>query len=173
MRKIILNLAMSLDGYIVDEKGGYEWIEGDGDKSLNTAETHNFPKFIESIDIVVMGSKSYEDIGIEDYPDKKIIVATSREMENYDNVEFVNNDIVGYVQALQKEDGKDIWLFGGSGLTDNFMKEDVVDEFHVGMVPIILGGGRPLFFSDRPTVKLHLDKYTIEEGLPLLVYSRR
>jgi dihydrofolate reductase len=57
MRKIILNLAMSLDGYIVDEEGGYAWIIGDEDKHLDTDANFDFPAFIENIDTVVMGRK--------------------------------------------------------------------------------------------------------------------
>jgi dihydrofolate reductase len=173
MRKIILNLAISLDGYIADEDGGYAWIVGDGDKHLDTKTSFDFPAFVESIDTVVIGRKAYEDIGVDDYQTKKVIVATSKKMKNTDHVEFVNTDIVGRIQELQKEEGKNIWLFGGSGLTNNFMEADVVDEFIIGLIPTILGGGRPLFFGDNPMVNLHLDSYTIQEGIPILVYSRR
>lgn len=172
MRKIILNLAISLDGYIVDEEGGYQWITGDGDKKLDTKECFDFKLFLDSIDTVVMGRKAYEDIGVDDYKTKKIIVATSKQKKDYENVEFVNN-IVEYIRKLQDRDGKNIWLFGGGGLTNNFMNADIVDQFIIGIVPIILGGGRPLFFQGNPTVKLHLDSYTISEGLPILVYTRR
>jgi len=173
MRKIILNLAMSLDGYIIDETGSFDWIVGDGDKHLDTEKLYNFDEFINSLDIVVMGRKAYDDCGIEMFPDKDIIVATSQERKDFDNVKFVNGDIVRIVQELQKEEGKDIWLFGGSGVADHFMKSDVVDEFQIGIIPIILGSGTPLFYPGNPTVELHLDSYTIQEGLPLLVYSRR
>jgi len=173
MRKIILNMAMSLDGYISDIEGGYDWIKGDGDSGCNTNKMFDFKAFMDSIDIIVMGRKSYEDIGVDQYSSKKVVVATSRKMENHDNIEFVNEDIVGYIQKLQKEEGKNIWLFGGSGLTDHFMKADVVDEFIIGIIPIILGEGRPMFFNDNPRVKLHLDSYTVQEGLPVLVYSRK
>ncbi len=78
MRKKLLNLAMSLDGDIVDEEGGYVWIVGDGDKHLDTDANFDFPAFIESIDTVVMGRKAYEDIGADDYMTKKVIVATSK-----------------------------------------------------------------------------------------------
>ena len=61
MRQIILNLAMSLDGYIIDETGSFDWIVGDGDKHLNTDKVFNFETFMSSIDTVVMGSKSYKD----------------------------------------------------------------------------------------------------------------
>lgn len=54
-RKIILNLAISLDGYIASEDGGYDWIVGHGDNTLNTENKFDFDKFLEGIDIVVMG----------------------------------------------------------------------------------------------------------------------
>ncbi len=44
MRKIILNLAMSVDGYIADEKGGFDWILGQGDKSADSKEQFDFQK---------------------------------------------------------------------------------------------------------------------------------
>jgi len=172
-RKIILNLAVSLDGFIADEYGGYEWIAGDGDTSLNTEKGFDFPKFIDSIDTVVMGRKAYEDCSIKDYETKRVVVATSRKMENYDNVEFINNDICGYIQKLQQDEGKDIWLFGGGGLTDSFVKADIVDEYIMGIIPIILGKGRPLFLGNNPNIKLHLDEYTVQEGITILRYSKR
>ena len=54
-RKIILNLAMSIDGYIANEDGGFDWIVGDGDESLDTQNKWNYEKFLEGIDTVVMG----------------------------------------------------------------------------------------------------------------------
>ncbi|MCM1989097.1 dihydrofolate reductase family protein [Oceanirhabdus seepicola] len=94
-------------------------------------------------------------------------------MENYGNVEFISNDICGYIQNLQKEEGKDIWLFGGGGLTDCFIKADIVDEYIIGIIPIILGNGRPLFLGSNPTIKLHLDEYTVQDGITIHRYSKR
>jgi len=173
MRKIILNLAMSLDGYIIDETGSFDWIVGDGDRHLDTDTLYDFEAFINSIDTVVMGRKAYDDCGTDMVKGKKVIVATSQNREDHGDIQFVNGDIVGFVQTLKKEEGKDIWLFGGSGVADHFMKSDVVDEFQIGIIPIILGSGTPLFYPGNPTVKLHLDSYTVQEGLPLLIYSRR
>ncbi len=59
-RKIILNLAISLDGYIASEDEGYDWIIGDGDKRLDTENKWDFNKFLEDIDVVVMGKKCYD-----------------------------------------------------------------------------------------------------------------
>lgn len=54
-KKIILNLAISIDGYIASEDGGFEWIVGDGDKSLDTEKKWDFNGFLDTIDVVVMG----------------------------------------------------------------------------------------------------------------------
>jgi len=173
MRKIILNLAMSIDGYILDKEGKYDWIKGDGDESLNTPELFDFSKFLDSLDIIVMGRKSYEDIGIEDYKNKRIIVATRKQMKNYDNVEFVGEDVVDYVCNLRAQDGGDIWLFGGGVLVDAFLKADVINTFIIGVIPILLGDGTPMFYKDIPRTELHLDKYNVHEGVTVLEYSRR
>ncbi len=176
-RKIILNLAISLDGYIADENGGFDWIKGDGNKSQDTKQQFSFEKFMNSVDVIVMGRKAYEDCPKEtlnSFSSKKIYVATHKDLENKpENVEVISEEIVKKILDLKKKEGKDIWLFGGAGLTDNFIKEDVVDEYIVGLIPIILGSGRPLFLKDNPTINLHLEESTSQEGIVILRYSKR
>ncbi len=111
MRKIILNLAMSLDGYISDNDGGYDWIVGDGDKSLDTENKWDFDKFLDSVDTVVMGKKCYDQNMHNDFKDKKVYVATSNKIESYDNIQFINKDIVKVIKEEKQKEGKNIWLF--------------------------------------------------------------
>lgn len=175
-RKIILNLAISLDGYIADEDGGFAWIDGHKDSTQNTEKQFDFPFFVNNCDTIVMGRKAYDDCGIESIEGnetKHFIVATSQERANTANVEFVKGDIVKLVTELKKLKGKDIWLFGGAGLTDAFVKSDEVDEYIIGIIPIILGRGRKLFNSEYPTINLHLDECTIADGIPILRYTKR
>lgn len=172
-RKIILNLAMSLDGYIANEDGGFNWIQGDGDKKLDTDKKFNFPKFLANVDTIVMGRKAYDDCSDEDYSEKQIIIASSQDFENFGNVEFIKTDICDYIQELKKKEGKDIWLFGGGVLVDAFIKANIIDEYIVGIIPTILGSGRPLFLENNPTVKLHLVESTVQEGIPILRYTKR
>ncbi len=172
-RKIILNVAMSLDGYIADENGGFEWIVGDGEKELDTKDQFDFNVFLKDIDTVVTGYTSFKDAPMEMLSSQRVIVATSREKKNYDNVEFVNSNIVSFVEELRKQEGKDIWLFGGSLLADAFMKENVVDEFIIGVIPIILGDGIRLFKEANPMIPLQLTAYTVGEGIAILRYTRR
>ena len=57
-RDIILNLAISLDGFICDEDGGFDWIGGQGDSRADTAEQFDFDAFLASCDTLVMGRKA-------------------------------------------------------------------------------------------------------------------
>ncbi len=61
MRKIVLNLAISLDGYIADKDGGFDWIKGNDDNRQNTENKFDFDEFLRLTEVVVMGSKAYED----------------------------------------------------------------------------------------------------------------
>lgn len=174
MRKIILNLAVSLDGYISDENGGFDWIVGHGDNP--GTEAYDFKGFMERIDTMVMGSVSYEDVilsRVDSYENKRILVATGRELKREEGVEFIKGDIVQQVVDLKDEEGGDIWLFGGAGLTDEFIRADVIDEYVIAIIPTILGRGRRLFKGDYEKIDLHLDEHIVSDGIPVLTYSRR
>lgn len=176
MRKIILNLAMSLDGFISDKDGGFDWITGHKDSSNDTKDTFKYEDFIQEIDTVVMGSKAYEDVVLTDldtHSGKEIIVATSRELEKRENVTFIKGDITEQILALKEKSGKNIWLFGGAILTDAFIKQNLVDEYVVGIIPTILGSGRRLFKGDNKKIDLHLDQATVSDGTVILIYRRR
>lgn len=172
-RKIILNLAMSLDGYIATEDGKYDWIEGDGNSHLDTKEQFDFQAFLDTIDTMVMGRKSYDDCTIEPFRDKDIFIATSKAEENFDNVRFISGDVVKLIQEEQNKEGKDIYLFGGGELIDQFIKADAIDEYMIAIIPTILGKGRKLFLENNPMITLHLRTYNVGEGVIVLHYSKR
>lgn len=172
-RKIILNLAMSIDGYIASEDGGYDWIVGDGNDKLDTENTWDYDKFLEGIDTVVMGGKCYEQSFHNDFKDKKVYVATSKEIDDYDNINFIKGDICKVIEDERKKDGKDIFLFGGGIVIDSFIKSDIVDEYIIGIIPTILGKGRPLFLGNNPKIDLKLDDCIIDKGITILRYSKR
>lgn len=171
-RKIILNLAISLDGYISDDEGGFDWIVGDGSNSLDTLNTWDHAKFLEGIDVVVMGKKCYDQNLHEAFKDKKVFVATSKAMPDAGNIRIINGDVCKLILEEKQKPGKDIYLFGGGVLIDYFIKADIIDEYIVGIIPIILGKGRSLFLKDNPTIKLKLKNYSIADGVVILQYSK-
>lgn len=176
-RKIILNLAISLDGYICGSDGAIDWIVGDGDKKGDTDTQFDFSAFLNSIDTIVMGKKGYEDApdgSLDAYLSHKIYVASNEELENAgDNIEIINGDVVSQIESVREQLGKDIWIYGGAGLADYFIKADVIDEYIIGVIPTILGSGRKLFLENNPTIKLHLNETTVQKGIIILKYSKR
>lgn len=176
-RKLIFNLAMSLDGYLAKEDGSFDWIVGDNDKSHDTKEQFSFPKFLETVDIVIMGRKGYEDMpdeSISMYDNMKVYVASSQKLKSkLKNVVFISKDILKLVEELKKEDGKNIWLYGGAILADTFIKSNLVDEYIIGIIPTILGSGRRLFLENNPEIKLHLQENYVQEGIVLMKYTKR
>ena len=172
-RKIILNLAMSIDGYIAEENGNFDWIVGYGNSSLDTTNKFDFNKFLDDIDIVVMGKECYNQGFHKDYKNKFVYIATHEDLEEYDNIHFIKDDISSILLEEKKKCGKDIFLFGGGLVIDSFIKSNIIDEYIIGIIPIILGKGRPLFLHDNPKIELNLKNYSIDNGIAILIYSKR
>ena len=105
--------------------------------------------------------------------EKTVYVATSELLDDYDNVRFVNKDIVKVILKEKKREGKDIFLFGGGKLVDSFIKADIIDEYIIGIIPTILGKGRPLFLGNNPKIDLKLDEYVVDNGIVICRYSKR
>jgi len=85
----------------------------------------------------------------------------------------MSGDVVSQITQLTEEKGKNICLFVGGNVIEPFVKADVIDEYIVGIVPIILGKGRPLFLKNNTRLKFHLDECTSQEGIVILKYSKR
>lgn len=172
MAKIILNLAISVDGYIAREDGGFDWIVGQGDKVADTNEEFNFTEFLESIDVVIMGGECYRQGMANDYTNKTVYVVTKSIEEDRDNIKFVGSNMVEVIKS-EREQGKNIWLFGGGRMIDAFLKANVIDEYIIGIIPTILGSGRKLFLEDNPEMLLKLEKYSVTDGVMVMIYSKR
>ncbi|WP_297439158.1 dihydrofolate reductase family protein [uncultured Clostridium sp.] len=172
-RKIILNLAISLDGYIAGKDGGFDWIVGDGEGKADTEKKFEFPKFLEDVDSVIMGRNCYEQDMHNDFKDKIVYIITSKDMKDYDNVKFIKGDVAKFFLEEKEKEGKGMFLFGGGILIDTFMKADIIDEFIVGIIPTILGNGRKLFFENNPETKLVLEECTVDNGITIMRYTRK
>ena len=150
MRKVILGLGISLDGYIARKNGAVDWLSMDWD--------YDWMAFFKIIDVVLMGRKSWE-IALGMTPEKKSKSKASNPyagMETYvfsktlkdsgvEGVEIVSGNLKEFVKTLKKRDGKHIWLSGGGDLAKSFLNENLVDEIRLGITPHLLGSGLPLF----------------------------
>ncbi len=167
MRKIILNLAVSLDGFIEGPNGEFDWCFDDQDYGLKA--------FFNSIDAIFMGRKSYElvkTMGDNLYENKKIYVFSRTLKEVAPGEELIAANLEEQVKGIKHSAGKDIWLFGGASLITSFINSKLIDEFMLSVHPIILGGGKPLFIDvkDRTLLKLQ-EAITYSSGLVQLLYT--
>jgi dihydrofolate reductase len=170
MRKLILNLAVSLDGFIEGPKGEFDWCFTDQDYGMSA--------FFKRTDAVFMGRKSYELTqnmkGGSGLPTMKTYVFSNTMKEAKKDIILVSGDVAKMVKNIKKEEGKDIWLFGGASLTASMMNEGLVDEISMAVHPILLGSGKPLFSGIDRRIKLTLtDSKTYDTGLVILNYVMR
>ena len=119
MRKVVLFIAMSLDGYIADSKGSVEWLTGQGNDEDNI---DSYSEFVKDIDTVVMGWNTYHQIVTELSPNEWVYndfttyVVTHNQKTSSDKIHFTNESSVDLVKKLREESGKDIWICGGANL---------------------------------------------------------
>jgi len=166
MKKIILFIASSLDGYIARENGNIDWLP------QNT--TSGYDEFYKSIDTVIMGKKTYDQIlTFGDYPynDKKSYVFTRNNDHSKDeNTEFVH-DVDKLVKDIISNSGTNIWLVGGAEIISTLVNFGFVDEIILSIIPIVLGKGIPLFKNIQKETKLELIKTTDYDALVELHYK--
>lgn len=170
MRKIILQLAVSLDGFIEGPNGEYDWCFTDQDYGLT--------EFFTRIDSMFLGRKSYEllltmgEDAIPGMPKLTEYVFSTTLTEVRTGAILVNGDTEAEVKKIKNAPGKDIWLFGGASLTTSLLNLGLVDEISLAVHPIILGGGKPLFSDINNRVPLTLtDTKTYSTGLVSLTYT--
>lgn len=144
-RKLILYIAASLDGYIATEDHKLDWlfaVNGEGD--------NGYSKFYDTVDTVLMGRITYDWIlrqenGDFPYKGKACYIFSRTPQKDTEYVTFVRDNIVRLTKELKSQKGKNIWLVGGGGLLETFIKEKLLDEVIVTMAPVLLGNGIPLF----------------------------
>lgn len=141
-------IAQSLDGYIADKNHGLEWLQ-----SVPNAENVDmgYNNFIKHIDAILMGRNTYETVCGFDmpWPYTKPVFVLSTTLRNVpknlkDKVEFINGDLHNIVASLELQGFNNLYIDGGKTI-NSFLKEDMIDEMTLTTIPILLGGGTPLF----------------------------
>lgn len=176
MRKVSLFIATSLDGYIAkpnDDLSFLKIVEKEG-------EDYGYSEFTENIDTLIIGRKTYDyvlkELGPSHYDNGKrdVYVITRTEKPNVGRTTFYTGNLTDLVKQLQSENGKNIYCDGGSEIINELLKNDLVDEFIISIVPVLLGNGTRLFKDGRPEQELQfVSAKTYETGLAQLYYKRK
>jgi dihydrofolate reductase len=178
MKKIILDLAVTLDGFIEGPNGEIDWCIMDDDM--------DFEGFLSSIDTIFYGRVSYDSWGNyqpdenaspeeqklwEAVHSKNKYVFSSQNRED-EKATFINSDIPEKVEEIKKQGGKNIWLYGGASLIKTFINSNLIDVYRISVHPIALGKGKPLFEDLKERLNLKLIKTnTFKSGVVQLIYE--
>lgn len=176
MRKVILFIAMSLDGYIADSEGKVGWLGGQGN---DEEKIDTYSEFVANVDTVVMGWNTYyqviTELSLEEwvYSGLESYVVTHRDCSSTEMIRFTSEEPCSLIRELKKKDGKDIWICGGADIVRQLMAEDLIDVHYVSVIPILLGKGIRLFGGSGKEIPLKLTKTQSYDGITELVYEHR
>ena len=164
---------MSVDGYIARSDGGLDWLT----MVAAPGEDYGYAEFVNSVDTVLMGRKTYEKVLTFDteFPHKgrQCYVLTQTRSGTDENVTFYNGSLDTLINELKSRDGKDIFVDGGAEVVNALMKQDLIDRFIISIIPTFLGSGIALFRVGRPGQRIRLtDTKYFPSGLVQLCYER-
>jgi dihydrofolate reductase len=177
MRKIILNLATTLDGFIEGPNGELDWCILEEDMQFNS--------FLDSIDTIFYGRVSYDQWGnyqpeaglsaMEEQltsaikAKKKYVFSSQARVD--DKATFISTDVVAQVEKIRNQPGKDIWLYGGAKLITTFIENDLIDEYMISVHPTVLGTGKPLFDISARLDLVLTETKVFKSGVVQLIYT--
>ncbi|MBB1285332.1 dihydrofolate reductase [Flavisolibacter sp. BT320] len=176
MRTLSLFIAISLDGYIAkpnDDLSFLKTVEKEG-------EDYGYAAFTSTIDTIILGRKTYDwvmrEIGPSHYDngERAVYVITRTQRPSVGKTRFYTGDLAQLVQQLKSSEGKNIYCDGGAEVINELLKNDLVDEMIISVIPVLVGAGTRLFKDGRPEQVLELlGTKTFDTGLTQLHYRRK
>lgn len=166
MRRVRYQVACSLDGFIAGPNGEIDWITGGAD--------FDFGELFSQFDTLIMGRRTYQQLpdGPGTYGAQSIVVVSrTLRQDDHPGVE-ITADPVGVIEDLRSRPGKDIWLFGGGELFRSLLMSGQVDTIEPAVIPVVLGGGVPMYPPPFPRANLRLERYRqYQGGMVLMEYA--
>jgi len=171
MRKLIFQEFLSLDGYAADKDNSTKFFE---DPEFAEVSDDDLLKEMHRFDAILLGANTYK-MFVDYWPavdsteqivadklngiPKIVFSSTLKEAPwgKWSPATIVPGDAVTAIKKLKKEAGKDMVLWGSISLAQDLMKANLIDEYQLRIVPVILGGGK-LLFSERTQLNLELTK---------------
>lgn len=185
MSKIILDLTMTLDGFISGPNGEIDWIVNNESTDFGDI----LSEILTGVDAIFYGRKSYELWGNYQPPEQasaklkeayqllhsKTKYVFSKTVEGDEtNAIFINSDIEQKVLEIKKKLKGNIWLYGGGKLITTFVNAGLIEVYRLAIQPVILGEGIPLFKDITQQVGVDLvETNKSESGVVVLTYKKR
>lgn len=186
MRKIIATTWLSLDGRVAGPDGDvHTWLRPNAEMRDYTV------KLISGIDVLLLGRVTFNDFAsywphVPDdgdefdrefaawaNPVRKIVISGSGDHTPWHNTECYPDLDSGRIEALRAEDGQDVLIYGSASVVAGLANRGLLDECHVMVHPVVLGGGKRLFDGIDARVDWEpVSATTWETGVTLLKYRR-
>lgn len=174
MRKLILEEWVSLDGYVTDKDGQLDFFTNLTPEQNKYSDADQL-KFLETVDTILLGRKTYE-LFVDFWPtattDKEAIADRLNEINkivfsntitkapwgHWPEAEVINGDAAAAIKKLKSLPGKNMVLWGSISLAQSLTKENLIDEYHIQLCPVLTGGGRSLFEQSMDSLQLYLSE---------------
>ncbi len=190
MRKLILEVQMTLDGFMADVKGENSWQLWDWGPEWNWDEPLKkyFSDLTDRADLILLSRKMAQEGFLShwsaagkdpkdlryEYANKinqtpKVVFSKTLQHSEWKDIELINGDLVEEVNRLKRMEGKDMIIYGGINFVSNLIKEDLIDEYQIFVNPVTLGEGMSMF-NDLKHLKL-IKSIPFESGIIVLIYS--
>ncbi len=187
MRKVVLLMHVSLDGYVAGSNGELDWIVAGGEI------LDHVQRRIDQMDAAIYGRVTFE--GMESYwptvlenpessplevkhanwylNEQKIVFSRTLASVGRQNTRVISDNIQEEVTALKEQPGGDMMIFGSPSIAREFMRLGLIDEYRINLNPMVLGEGIPLFkdVTNRFGLKL-VEETPFESGVVALHYDK-
>lgn len=188
MRKLKLQVQISLDGFIAGTDGEMDWMEWNWDDELK----HYVKQITDLVDCIIIGRKLAEEfipywakIALKpDDPDfipakmitrnQKVVFTKTLKESKWENTVLATGDLVEEITKLKNQDGQDIIAYGGANFVSALIKERLIDEFYFLLDPTAIGHGMPIFkeFGNKQRFSL-IESTAFECGIAVLHYEQK
>ena len=160
-RKIIVQLAVSADGYIARPNGDVEWL------NRRARLDYGMKAFYRTIDTILLGRKTYDWVlaywkkagkqdGMFDTKVANYVFSKKPPRRAAAGVEFVSEPVKRFAKRLRANPGKHIWMMGGGELIASFLDAGQIDEFDIHVIPVLIGKGIPMVAPRHRDITLRL-----------------
>ena len=174
MKKLLLQVQISVDGYIAGPNGEMDWMTWNWDDELKQYVND----LTDSIDTILLGRKmaggfishwsnvltTPEDPSFEfakkmiDKP--KVVFTKTLGTSEWDNTSLAKGDIAEEIKKVKSQDGTDIIVYGGAGFVSSLVTHNLIDEYHLFINPAVMGNGMAIFKDIEQRLNLQLVKST-------------
>lgn len=164
MRKLILQMHMTMDGFVVGPNGELDWMQAE----MNPEQLQLLQDLTESMDTIILGRKmtegftTYWESVVNNQPDspeypyaKKFVdspkIAFSKTTNSLPgkNLTVENGDLIEAVNNLKKQAGKNIIVYGGANFVSELIKHNLIDELYLFVNPVTIGSGLRIFLGTK------------------------